>query len=222
MRTGASPAMQEAPKEARAFFGSEPARIPSTSSTTHTQMAAYVLENQLDGTNGINKSVSKEVAPPSVCSISSEDGAPPQQAPRATTYSMIPAHRDSHDGIMDDLQNLDGLIDDLQSVEEETFFEDLKDKPGHARTIPDDMLQTSHATGLFEEEVVFRRHKYGLNQLSEEKPKHLKKLLMFFVGPIQFVMEVRCFSFSSLKEEAVHAGVYIALQLSILGEPLSR
>jgi H+-transporting ATPase len=75
------------------------------------------------------------------------------------------------------------------------------------------MLQTDTRVGLTNEEVLQRRRKYGLNQMKyvdtantpsvelnrlntdkrhrEEKENLVLKFLGFFVGPIQFVMEVR-------------------------------
>jgi magnesium-transporting ATPase (P-type) len=62
---------------------------------------------------------------------------------------------------------------------------------GAGRVIPEDMLQTDTRVGLTSEEVIQRRRKYGLNQMKEEKENMILKFLGFFVGPIQFVMEVR-------------------------------
>ncbi len=62
---------------------------------------------------------------------------------------------------------------------------------GGARIIPEDMLQTDTRVGLTSDEVLQRRRKYGLNQMKEEKENMILKFLGFFVGPIQFVMEVR-------------------------------
>ena len=70
-------------------------------------------------------------------------------------------------------------------------FEEEEDvAPGGARVVPEDMLQTDTRVGLTSEEVIQRRRKYGLNQMKEEKENLLLKFLGFFVGPIQFVMEV--------------------------------
>ena len=45
-------------------------------------------------------------------------------------------------------------------------------------------------SGLTEQEVQARRRKYGLNQMKEEKENLILKFFSYFVGPIQFVMEV--------------------------------
>ena len=73
----------------------------------------------------------------------------------------------------------------LQEEEEEEVA------AGGARVIPEDMLQTDTRVGLTSDEVLQRRRKYGLNQMKEEKENLILKFLGFFVGPIQFVMEVR-------------------------------
>jgi H+-transporting ATPase len=49
---------------------------------------------------------------------------------------------------------------------------------------------TDTRTGLTNAEVISRRKKYGLNQMKEDKENLILKFLMYFVGPIQFVMEV--------------------------------
>ena len=58
------------------------------------------------------------------------------------------------------------------------------------RSVPEELLQTDTCVGLIEPEVVARRKKYGLNQMRVEKENLLLKFLGYFVGPIQFVMEV--------------------------------
>jgi H+-transporting ATPase len=88
-------------------------------------------------------------------------------------------------------EDIDALIEELESQdanldndEEETV------QPGGARIVPEELLQTSTRTGLNATEVLTRRKKYGLNQMKEEKENLILKFLGFFVGPIQFVMEV--------------------------------
>jgi len=89
-------------------------------------------------------------------------------------------------------EDIDALIDDLESHDGHDQFEEEEDvSPGGARVVPEDMLQTDTRVGLTSEEVLQRRRKYGLNQMKEEKENLLLKFLGFFVGPIQFVMEVR-------------------------------
>ncbi len=87
--------------------------------------------------------------------------------------------------------DIDALIDELESqdghAEEE---EEEHDSPATGRIIPEDQLQTDTRTGLTEHEVVARRKKYGLNQMKEEKENLILKFLGYFIGPIQFVMEV--------------------------------
>ena len=62
---------------------------------------------------------------------------------------------------------------------------------GPLRSVPEELLQTDTRVGLVEPEVVQRRKKYGLNQMKEERENLFLKFLGYFVGPIQFVMEVR-------------------------------
>ncbi|KAL9102873.1 MAG: hypothetical protein Q9163_002025 [Psora crenata] len=101
---------------------------------------------------------------------------------------------DSLDGNRADMQSLDGLIDDLESEPVDDKSE--KENSSDVQDVPDDLLRTDQSTGLSDGEVAFRRRRYGSNELSEEKGNHFKKLLSFFVGPIQFVMEAAvCLSF---------------------------
>lgn len=90
-------------------------------------------------------------------------------------------------------EDMDALIDELESqdghAEEE---EEADENPATGRVVPEDQLQTDTRTGLTEAEVLARRKKYGLNQMAEEKENLILKFLGYFVGPIQFVMEV-CF-----------------------------
>jgi len=89
-------------------------------------------------------------------------------------------------------EDMDALIEELESNDggEQVEEEDTTAQPGGARIIPEEMLQTSTRTGLSTDEVGKRRKKYGLNQMKEEKENLILKFLGFFIGPIQFVMEV--------------------------------
>ena len=78
--------------------------------------------------------------------------------------------------------------------------------------VPDELLQTDPATGLTDDEVLRRRKKYGLNQMAEEQENMILKFLMFFVGPIQFVMEAAAILAAGL-EDWVDFGVICALLL---------
>jgi len=90
--------------------------------------------------------------------------------------------------------NIDALIEELESqnghMEEE---QDADDESSSCHHVPLEDLRTNTRTGLTDTEVALRRKKYGLNQMRKEEKQHpVVKFLMFFVGPIQFVMEVSC------------------------------
>lgn len=88
-------------------------------------------------------------------------------------------------------EDMDALIDELESQDGHLEDEEEEDNtPGGGRVIPEDQLQTDTRTGLTEAEVHIRRKKYGLNQMKEEKENMILKFLGYFIGPIQFVMEV--------------------------------
>lgn len=88
-------------------------------------------------------------------------------------------------------EDLDALIEELESLDPDAELEAEIETVGGPRNVPEEMLQTDPRVGLIEPEVVARRKKYGLNQMKEEKENLLLKFLGYFVGPIQFVMEVR-------------------------------
>jgi H+-transporting ATPase len=91
----------------------------------------------------------------------------------------------------DEDEDIDALIEELESQDAGEEEEDDVAQPGGARNIPEELLQTDTRHGLTTAEVGNRRKKYGLNQMKEEKENLILKFLGFFVGPIQFVMEVR-------------------------------
>ena len=90
----------------------------------------------------------------------------------------------------EDDEDIDALIQDLESQDGHIDEEDEEGEPGMGRTVPEELLQTDTRLGLTEADVLARRRKYGLNQMKEEKENLFLKFLMYFVGPIQFVMEV--------------------------------
>jgi len=103
-------------------------------------------------------------------------------APEKTTKAPVEDEEEDED--------IDALIEDLESEDGHQFEEEEEETPGGGRQVPEDMLQTDSRVGLTEAEVLARRKKYGYNRMKEEKENHFLKFLSFFVGPIQFVMEV--------------------------------
>ncbi len=90
----------------------------------------------------------------------------------------------------EDDEDIDALIAELES-EDGAIDEEEEAEPGmSARPIPEELLNTDTRKGLSNSEVLERRKKFGMNQMAEEKENLIKKFLMYFVGPIQFVMEV--------------------------------
>ena len=91
----------------------------------------------------------------------------------------------------DEDEDIDALIDDLESQDGQAEAEEEEETGvGDTPPISEDFLGTSTRTGLTDAEVQQRRKKFGLNQMKEEKENLLLKFLGYFVGPIQFVMEV--------------------------------
>ena len=94
-------------------------------------------------------------------------------------------------------EDMDALIEELESQDANVEEEEETAVAGAARSIPEELLQTSTRTGLTTQEVQQRLKKYGRNQMKEEKENLLLKFLGFFIGPIQFVMEVSFFLVAS-------------------------
>lgn len=107
------------------------------------------------------------------------------------------------DQLIMDLQSHHGLDDDEEEEEEDN---------SSFKAVPEELLKTDPATGLTADEVTKRRKKYGLNQMSEDKENLVLKFIMFFVGPIQFVMEAAAILAAGL-EDWIDFGVICALLL---------
>lgn len=99
-------------------------------------------------------------------------------------------HFDPHASTDGSEESFNNLIEDLQRNCYADPNEFLIEKPGAATQVPEALLQTNHTTGLSEQEVISRRRRYGWNEMSEEKKNPFMKILSFFIGPIEFVMEV--------------------------------
>lgn len=122
-------------------------------------------------------------------------GSTIQETPRSDDHSVSSARYEKRDlpdlPDDDDDEDIDALIDDLESHDGRPEEEDEASiEPGGARPVPEELLQTNPEYGLSDSEVAARRKKYGLNQMKEEKENSVLKFLSYFVGPIQFVMEV--------------------------------
>lgn len=117
-----------------------------------------------------------------------EKRAQQQQAPPASvsTTKKVAGEDDDED------EDIDALIEDLESQDGHAADDEEEEErsPGGGRVIPEELLQTDSRVGLTESEVTTRRRKYGLNQMKEEKENLILKFFGYFVGPIQFVMEV--------------------------------
>ncbi|AMD22261.1 HGL079Cp [Eremothecium sinecaudum] len=112
----------------------------------------------------------------------------------------------------DEDEDIDQLIEDLQSNHGDEESDDEETAGGTVRPVPEELLQTDPSYGLTSDEVLRRRKKYGLNQMSEEEKSLVLKFLMFFVGPIQFVMEAAAILALGLRDW-VDFGVICALLL---------
>lgn len=112
----------------------------------------------------------------------------------------------------DEEEDIDQLIIDLQSHHGLDDEEDDEVDDSSFKAVPEELLKTDPTTGLTADEVTKRRKKYGLNQMSEDKENLVLKFIMFFVGPIQFVMEAAAILAAGL-EDWIDFGVICALLL---------
>lgn len=113
----------------------------------------------------------------------------------------------------DEEEDIDQLIMDLQSHKGlDDDEEDEEVDNSSFKAVPEELLKTDPTTGLTADEVTKRRKKYGLNQMSEDKENLVLKFVMFFVGPIQFVMEAAAILAAGL-EDWIDFGVICALLL---------
>lgn len=88
-------------------------------------------------------------------------------------------------------EDIDTLIVELESVDGGAELNTQEShQTGRLRPIADNLLQTDPMTGLDETEAILRRKRFGSNEMKEEKENLALKFVSFFVGPVQFVMEV--------------------------------
>lgn len=131
--------------------------------------------------------------------------------PKTEKAPQVPPSESDEESDDDDI---DALIDELQSNHGMDAEEESEDEgraaAGEARVIPEEMLQTDPSYGLTSDEVAKRRKKYGLNQMAEDNENLVVKFLMFFIGPIQFVMEAAAILAAGL-EDWVDFGVICGL-----------
>ena len=112
----------------------------------------------------------------------------------------------------DEDEDLDQLVADLQSNPGAGDEEEEEENDSSFKAVPEELLQTDPRVGLTDDEVTKRRKRYGLNQMAEEQENLVLKFVMFFVGPIQFVMEAAAVLAAGL-EDWVDFGVICALLL---------
>lgn len=107
--------------------------------------------------------------------------------------------------------DIDAFIEELQSDHgADDFFEEEAAAGHSSKPVPEELLQTDQSVGLTSDEVIRRRKKFGWNKMSEETESLVVKFLMFFVGPIQFVMEAAAVLAAGL-EDWVDFGVILGL-----------
>lgn len=144
--------------------------ISSSSSDTPDHLRTTIPSGGLTGghqTTGTDQGISHD-APHHISNEKEKAPAPPEE------------EDEDIDALIAELESEDGGVDEEEEAE-----------PGmSARPIPEELLNTDTRKGLTNSEVLERRKKFGMNQMAEEKENLIKKFLMYFVGPIQFVMEV--------------------------------
>ncbi|CAI4837237.1 CDG_1a_G0055290.mRNA.1.CDS.1 [Saccharomyces cerevisiae] len=181
--------------------------MSSTEAKQYNEKPSKEYLHASDGDDPANNSAASSSSSSSTStSASSSAAAVPRKAAAAS------AADDS-----DSDEDIDQLIDELQSnygEGDESGEEEVRTDGVHAgqRVVPEKDLSTDPAYGLTSDEVARRRKKYGLNQMAEENESLIVKFLMFFVGPIQFVMEAAAILAAGLSDW-VDFGVICALLL---------
>ena len=135
--------------------------------------------------------------------------------PEPITQEKPAQEYSSSSSASDEEDDIDALIEELQShhgSDDESESDNEAVAAGEARVIPEEYLQTDPSYGLSTDDVLKRRKKYGLNQMSEDNENLIVKFIMFFVGPIQFVMEAAAILAAGLSDW-VDFGVICALLL---------
>ena len=74
-------------------------------------------------------------------------------------------------------------------MKREKYQEDPEEQDG-VSAVPDHLLATDIVLGLTENEVQARRKAWGYNVMKAEKTNKVLEFIKYFIGPIQFVMEV--------------------------------
>ncbi|KAF9886655.1 plasma membrane H+-ATPase [Aspergillus nanangensis] len=113
----------------------------------------------------------------------------------------------------DDVVDIDALIAELESLDGHKNLDEFGPHDVQKiSSIPEEIFQTDHNTGLRESEVQARRRRYDLNKMKEEKVNLFLKFLSYFVGPVQFAMEGAAVLAAGL-QDWVDLGVICALLL---------
>lgn len=123
-----------------------------------------------------------------------QDAEGDEQGPEETVHQQsAPEDATNTEEKEGDDEDIGRLVDELNSDDEGAE----EDEEGHgdddrkkSATVSDAFLQTDSTRGLTSEEVASRKKKFGANQMKEEKENLVLKFCSFFLGPIQYVMEV--------------------------------
>ncbi|KAG7881676.1 hypothetical protein KL905_000838 [Ogataea polymorpha] len=123
------------------------------------------------------------------------------------TKEKVPLQEDDEEE-----EDIDQLVMELQSNHGADDGDEEDEVQDHSsfKVVPEELLRTDPKVGLTSEEVAKRRKKFGPNQMAEEKENLVLKFCMFFIGPIQFVMEAAAILAAGL-EDWVDFGVICGL-----------
>jgi H+-transporting ATPase len=171
-----------------------------SSSSPPAKMAAAAPNGNLDLENGSTKEEQRRVSyAPTV-----KDAGPAPQEEYAALGHYISNYRDT--------QQAESVHEEDKEKKKGFFSKKAKDSGGLGFETPAEWLTTPMDRGLASTEIEGRRKKAGWNELTTEKENLFIKFLMFFTGPILYVMEIAALLAAGLRDW-VDLGVIIGILL---------
>nr|OQO32096.1 hypothetical protein B0A51_00634 [Rachicladosporium sp. CCFEE 5018] len=111
-----------------------------------------------------------------------------------------------------DAENADATAADVKPKKAWQFWKSEKAAVADDGTVPEEWLESDIKQGLSNTDVESRRKRFGFNELTSEKENLFIKFLMFFTGPVLYVMELAVLLAAGLRSW-IDFGVIIGILL---------